>query len=397
MSQNNTGVKIGRVILIVIDSVGAGELPDAAKYGDTGSNTLGNTAKAVGGLMLPNLEKMGLGNIIEIKGVGQHKAPTAFWGKMAEVSAGKDTTSGHWEIMGLHLDTPFPTYPDGFPPDVIEKFEHAIGRKVIGNIPASGTGIIDELGPRQMQTGELIVYTSADSVFQIAAHEETISIDDLYRYCEIAREILSGEHSVGRVIARPYVGKPGNFERTHRRRDYSVKPTGKTVLDFLKDAGLAVFGVGKIYEIFAGQGLTGQIHTESNAHGIEETLKAMDVVDRGLIFTNLVDFDSKWGHRNDAEGYAKGLEYFDSRVPEIIERLCSDDVLVVTADHGCDPTTSSTDHSREYVPLIVFGKELCSPKTLGVRKQFSDLGKTVADLLGVDAPVSGESFSNELI
>jgi phosphopentomutase len=393
--DNTIGVK--RVVLIVIDSVGVGELSDADKYGDTGSNTLGNTSRAAGGLKMPNLGSMGIGNIIPIEGVPPTDEPTAFYGKMAEVSAGKDTTTGHWEMMGLHLDKPFPTYPNGFPEDVIKAFENATGKKVLGNKPASGTAIIDELGPEHMRTGNPIVYTSADSVFQIAAHEDVIPIEELYKMCEIARNILTGEHAAGRVIARPFIGEPGNFTRTHRRRDFSLKPIGKTVLDYLSEAGLTVYGVGKISEIFAGQGLTGAIHTESNAHGIDETINAMGNYPQGLIFTNLVDFDSKWGHRNDPQGYATGLEYFDARLPGIIARLNKEDVLIITADHGCDPTTISTDHSREYVPLIVYGEALSKQVYLGVRPQFSDLGKTVADLLGVDAPVYGVSFKDELI
>lgn len=387
---------INRVIIIVLDSVGVGALPDAAKYGDEGSNTLRNTAHAVGGLNMPNFERLGLGNIIEVEGVPKVSNPEAFFGKMAEVSAGKDTTTGHWEMMGLYLGKPFPTFSQGFPPEVMEAFEKSIGRGTLGNKAASGTGIIDELGEEHMRTGKPIIYTSADSVFQIAAHENVIPIDELYKMCGIARNILRGPYAVGRVIARPFIGTPGNFTRTHRRKDFSLRPPAKTVLDYVKEAGYPIYAVGKINEIFAGQGITGSIHTESNMHGVDMTLKAMDEQDAGIIFTNLVDFDSQWGHRNNPEGYAKGLEAVDARMPEILGKLRTEDVLFITADHGCDPTTPSTDHSREYVPILVFGKSLQNTVPLGLRKTFSDLGKTVADLLDVEAPVHGESFKPEL-
>lgn len=385
---------MSRVIIIVLDSVGVGALPDAAKFGDEGSNTLGNTARAVGGLNLPNFTILGLGNIIDITGVPKNERHEAFYGKMAEVSAGKDTTTGHWEMMGLHLDKPFPTFPNGFPPGVIGPFEKATGRKVLGNKAASGTAIIDEFGEQHMKTGDLIVYTSADSVFQICAHENVVPIEELYKISEIARSILKGKYAVGRVIARPFIGKPGNFVRTHRRRDFSLKPPSKTVLDYLIESGYPVHAIGKINEIFANQGITSAVHTESNMHGVEMILKTMLEREKGLIFANLVDFDSKWGHRNDPEGYARGLEEVDARIPEILSSLKNDDVLFITADHGCDPTTPSTDHSREYVPILVYGRSLSKPKALGLRKTFSDLGKTVADILGVEAPVHGESFKD---
>ncbi|MCL6473225.1 MAG: phosphopentomutase [Firmicutes bacterium] len=389
--------EINRVIIMVLDSVGVGALPDAGKYGDEGSNTLGNTARAVGGLNLPNFEALGLGNIIEIEGVPPSPDPRASYGKMAEVSAGKDTTTGHWEMMGLYLEKPFPTFPHGFPPEVIKAFEKATGRGVLGNKPASGTAIIDEFGEEHMKTGKLIVYTSADSVFQICAHEEVVPVEELYRYCEAARNILKGDYAVGRVIARPFIGTPGHFTRTHRRKDFSLEPPSKTVLDYVKDAGYPVYAVGKISEIFAGRGITKSIHTESNMHGFDMTLKAMEEQDKGIIFTNLVDFDSQYGHRNDPPGYAKALEAVDARLPEIISKLTGKDALFLTADHGCDPTTPSTDHSREYVPILVYGPSLSKPISLNTRKTFSDLGKTVADLLGVDAPVHGESFKNILV
>jgi len=390
--------QINRVIIIVLDSVGVGELPDAAKYGDEGSNTLGNTAKAVGGLKMPNLGKMGLGNIIDIKGIPAVPKPEAFFGKMAEVSPGKDTTTGHWEMMGLQLERPFPTYPLGFPPEIIEPFKAGIKRDILGNKAASGTEIIKELGMEHIKTGRPIVYTSADSVFQIAAHEDVIPIDMLYGYCEIARDILRGDYAVGRVIARPFIGdSPENFTRTHRRKDFSLKPPAKTVLDYVKEAGYPVYAVGKISEIFAGQGITFGVHTENNMHGIDETIRAAKIQNSGIIFANLVDFDSQWGHRNDAFGYAKGLEAVDARIPEIKRLLQDSDVLIITADHGCDPTTASTDHSREYVPILIYGHALKEPINLGIRPTFADLGKTVADLLGVSALVSGQSFRQELI
>ena len=389
-------LQISRVIIIVLDSVGVGELPDAHEYGDEGSNTLGNTARVVGGLRLPNMGRLGLGNIIHIEGVPPASSPEAFYGKMAEVSPGKDTTTGHWEMMGLRLKHAFPTYPQGFPPEVIEPFKKAIDGDILGNIPASGTEIIERLGEEHMRTGKPIIYTSADSVFQVAAHEEIIPVEELYRICEVARGILKGKHAVARVIARPFVGTPGNFVRTHRRKDFSLMPPGKTVLDYVKEAGYAIYAVGKIQEIFAGQGITKGIHTENNMHGIDETINAVEQQRRGIIFTNLVDFDTQWGHRNNAVAYAQGLEAVDERIPEVINRMLPGDILVITADHGCDPTTPSTDHSREYVPILIYGRSLGKPKSLGVRATFADLGKTVADLLGVNAPVTGNSFKGEL-
>lgn len=389
-------LQIRRAIIIVLDSVGVGALPDAAIYGDEGSNTLANTARAVGGLKLPHMESMGLGNIIEVKGVPPVQTPSAFYGKMAEISPGKDTTTGHWEMMGIKLEHAFPTYPNGFPPDIIDRFEKATGRGILGNVAASGTQIIEELGEDHMKTGRPIVYTSADSVFQIAAHEDVIPVKELYKMCQIARDILTGEYAVGRIIARPFIGTPGHFVRTHRRKDFSVKPPSKTVLDYAKDAGYPVYGVGKISEIFAGQGITEAVHTENNMDGIDRTIGAMDIQKQGIIFTNLVDFDSLWGHRNNANGYAKGLEAVDERIPEITTRMLPEDVLFITADHGCDPTTPSTDHSREYTPVLVYGQTLGTPGSLGTRKTFADIGKTIADLLGFKAPVIGSSFKPEL-
>jgi len=389
--------KFNRAIIIVLDSVGVGELPDAHKYGDEGSNTLANTAKAAGGLNLPNFQKLGLGNIIDIEGVEPSRTPLASFGKMAERSAGKDTTTGHWELMGLHLPNPFPVYPNGFPKEVIDEFERKIGRKILCNKPASGTEIIKKLGEEHIKTGCPIVYTSADSVFQIAAHKDVIPLEELYKMCEVARNILRGEHNVCRIIARPFTGKPGSFVRTAERRDYSVKPHGKTVLDYAIDAGFGVFAVGKIGEIFVSRGITEAVHIDNNMDGVDKTLAYMDKKDKGIIFTNLVDFDMLWGHRNNPEGYAKGLEDVDKRVPELIKRLKSDDVLIFTADHGCDPTTPSTDHSREYIPLLVYGERIKVGVNLGIRESFSDLGKTVAELMGFEALVAGESFAEIIV
>ncbi|MDP3014701.1 MAG: phosphopentomutase [Candidatus Subteraquimicrobiales bacterium] len=386
-----------RAIIIILDSVGVGELTDAYKYSDEGSNTLANTAKAVGGLNLPNFQKLGLGNIIDIEGVSPSKNPLASFGKMAEKSAGKDTTTGHWELMGLYLPKPFPVYPKGFPEEIINEFERRIGRKILWNKPASGTEIIKELGEKHLKPGCPIIYTSADSVFQIAAHEDIISLNELYKMCEVARDILKDEHNVCRVIARPFTGKPDTFVRTAERRDYSVKPPSKTVLDYAIDAGFKVYAVGKIGEIFANQGISKAVHTKNNMDGIDKTLEFMKNEDKGIIFANLVDFDMLWGHRNDPQGYAKGLKEVDKRVPELIERLKSSDVLIFTVDHGCDPTTPSTDHSREYVPLLVYGEKIKPGINLGIRKSFSDLGRTISELLGFPAPVEGESFAEMIV
>ncbi len=384
-----------RIFLIVLDSAGIGALPDAQKYGDENSNTLGNIVAARGSLAVPNLARMGLGRLVDIPGYDRSTEPQGAYGRMAEKSCGKDTTTGHWELMGLILDKPFPTYPNGFPPEIIEAFEHRIGRKVLGNKPASGTVIIEELGEMHMATGYPIVYTSADSVFQIAAHEEIIPVEELYRMCKIARELLVGEHAVGRVIARPFIGQPGRFVRTERRHDFSLKPPGRTVLDYLAEAGMDVIAVGKIHDIFAGQGITASRPTADNREGMEVMLDLAQQDFTGLAFANLVDFDMKYGHRNDVEGYARALEEFDEFVPPLVRRMQSDDVLVITADHGCDPTTASTDHSREYVPVIVFGREIKAGVDIGTRETFADLGCTVAELLGVKTEgLAGESFAS---
>ncbi|HEY52113.1 MAG TPA: phosphopentomutase [Caldilineae bacterium] len=386
---------INRIIVIVLDSVGIGEAPDAAAFGDVGSHTLGNIARVVGGLHMPHMETLGLANIAILEGVVPQTEPQAAYGKMAEVSAGKDTTSGHWELMGIHLNRAFPVFPDGFPPEVMDRFEAETGRGWLANYPASGTVIIEELGEEHMRTGKLIVYTSADSVFQIAAHEEVVPVAELYRYCEIAREILRGKYEVGRVIARPFVGTPGHFVRTANRHDFSVTPPEPTVLDSLKEAGLMVYAVGKIEDIFAGVGITDAVHTLHNMDGVDKTIAAMrERRERGLIFTNLVDFDAKYGHRNNPQGYAEALEAFDRRLPEIMDALAEDDMLVLTADHGNDPTTAGTDHSREYVPILIAGAQVRQGVNIGVRASFADLGATIADVLAVKPPPQGESFKS---
>lgn len=387
-----------RIALIVLDSVGIGELPDAAEYNDVGAHTLGNIARHQNGLSLPNLAQLGLGNIEPVQGVTAVGSPKAYYGKMGELSKGKDTTTGHWEFMGIYTDKPFKTYPEGFPAELIQAFEEKTGRKVIGNKPASGTEIIAELGEEHMKTGNLIVYTSADSVFQIAAHEEIIPLDELYRICEIARELtLKEEFSVVRVIARPFVGEPGNFIRTANRRDYSVKPPSKTVLNHLAEAGIDVIGLGKISDIYAGEGITRSIHTKSNMDGVDQLLKVLAEPYHGLAFINLVDFDAKFGHRRDVIGYAKALEEFDVRLPEILDALQEDDLLIITADHGNDPTHHGTDHTREYTPILVYGKTLSQTGgNLGVRETFADVGATIADNFNVQAPSIGQSFLYEL-
>ena len=391
-------MEVNRVIVIVLDSVGIGELPDAAAFGDVGSHTLGNMARVVGGLRVPNLERMGLANIAILEGVIPQTAPTAVYGKMAEVSAGKDTSTGHWELMGLQLKRPFPLYPDGFPPEVMDAFEKAIGRGTLGNYPASGTVILDELGAEHLRTGKPIIYTSGDSVFQIAAHEEVIPLEELYAMCRTAREILRGEHEVSRIIARPFVGQPGGFTRTANRHDYSVLPPEPTLLDSLRNAGLMVHAIGKINDIFVGQGISDYVTTRDNTEGIDKILAALrEKRARGLIFANLVDFDAQFGHRNNPQGYADALAAFDRRLPEIVDALAADDVLVITADHGNDPTTPSTDHSREYVPLLIAGKLIKPGVNVGVRATFADLAAAIADIFGVTPPPKGASFKLDIM
>jgi len=381
-----------RVLVLVLDSCGIGAAPDAARYGDEGSSTLPHTAAACGGLRLPVLERLGLGRLADIAGVPPAPHPQGAYGILTEVSAGKDSTTGHWELMGLVLDRPFPTYPRGFPPEVIEAFEARIGRRVLGNRPASGTAIIAELGEEHLRTGRPIVYTSADSVFQIAAHESVIPVDELYRECEAARAILTGPHAVSRVIARPFVGEPGRFVRTDRRRDFSVPPPRPTVLDRLAAAGVPVTGIGKIADLFAGRGISTAVHTHDDMDGLTQTVRVLAEAERGLVFTNLVDLDTVYGHRNDARGYGADLERIDARLDEVLGRLGPADVALITADHGNDPTTPSTDHSRELVPLLVAGPAVRGGVNLGVRRTFADVGATVAAAFGVAGTGTGTSF-----
>ncbi len=379
-----------RVVLIVLDSVGIGELPDAVEFGDVGSHTLGNMFKERGKLDIPNLYSMGLGNI-DGSMLPKVENPTAMYGKLSEVTKAKDTISGHWEIAGLILDKPFKTYPDGFPQKLMTAYEEAIGRKTIGNEVASGTEIIERLGDKHVETGFPIIYTSADSVFQIAAHEEVIPLETLYKYCEIAYDMLYDEYRIGRVIARPFEGKSGAYKRTENRKDFVTAPYTKTMLDELKDNGYSVHCIGKIEDIYAQKGITSKNHTTNNKDGITATVDALGFVENGLIFTNLVDFDMLFGHRNDVEGYATALEYFDSRLPEITSKLTEEDLLIITADHGCDPTTESTDHSREYVPCLVYGASVKS-ENMGTRSTFADIGKSICSFFGVESGIAGESF-----
>jgi phosphopentomutase len=384
-----------RIIWIVLDSVGIGEMPDAAQYGDAGSDTLGHVAQSRK-LHLDNLCRLGLGNIRPLDRLPPDAAPSGAYGRCALASPGKDTTTGHWEMTGIHLAKPFPLYPHGFPRlDVMDEFERRIGRATLGNKAASGTEILNELGEEHMRTGSPIVYTSADSVFQVAAHEEVIPLFELYKICETAREILRGKHEVGRVIARPFIGSPGAFTRTPNRHDYAVPPPRGMLLDKLQERGVDVFAVGKIFDVFLGRGIGDYEKTKSNADGMEKTLQAMDSLAVGMIFVNLVDFDQNFGHRNDVEGYARALEAVDDWFPSLEARLRPDDLLILTADHGCDPTTPSTDHSREYVPLLVYGKRARAGVDLGTRRTLSDIGQTVAENFGT-AIATGESFLSRL-
>jgi phosphopentomutase len=389
-----------RTLLIVMDSVGIGELPDAVSYGDRGSDTLGNIAKRIP-LKLPSLRALGLGRVAAIGPAGTARPPVhskpAAVGRMAEASAGKDSVTGHWEMMGIVLDRAFPTFPNGFPAEIVAAFSAETGRGVLGNKAASGTAIIDELGAEHMRTGSLIVYTSADSVFQIAAHEDVVPVAELYRACAIAYRIAAEGLGVGRVIARPFVGRPGAFKRTANRRDFALPPSDETLLDRLKAASLPVVAIGKVEDLFAGRGITTAFHTKSDDDGMNELERQMTQVDRGLIFTNLVDFDSQYGHRNDAMGYADNLERFDARLGMLLPQLKDDDLLIVTADHGNDPTTASTDHSREYVPLIAAGSRVRAGADLGTRQTFSDLAQTLAELFGVGRMRHGSSFLRDLV
>lgn len=384
-----------RNIVIILDGCGCGELPDAADYSDTGSNTLGNIAKSMNGLDLPNLQAMGLGSIASIDGIDPAPIPNSSFGKMAERSKGKDSTVGHWELFGIVSDAPLPTYPDGFPSQVMLRFERAIGCGTLGNKPASGTVIIEELGEEHLRTEKPIVYTSADSVFQIAAHKEVISLENLYRMCEQARRILQGKHAVGRVIARPFIGELGSFERTSERKDFSLPPPKKTLLDRAKEAGKEVLGIGKIDYLFAYHGLSRCTHTQNNTHGINEILSAVKNDSSELIVANLLDFDMIYGHRNDTKGYASALKEVDDALPRIIRSLDEEDILYITSDHGNDPTAPSTDHSREYVPLLVHGSKL-EHKDLGTRETFADLGQTIAEFMGLPSLQAGKSFKDEI-
>lgn len=388
-------MKTKRVFLIVLDSFGIGELPDAESYGDEGSNTL-KACHSQDGFYVPNMKKLGLFNIDGVDCEDGISNPVGAYGRLGEKSKGKDTTTGHWEICGLIGEKPFPTYPDGFPQEVLDEFSRRTGRGVLCNKPYSGTKVILDYGQKHVETGDLIVYTSADSVFQIAAHEDVVPIEQLYEYCKIAREILQGEHAVGRVIARPFIGNYPNFERTPRRHDFSLVPPKDTVLDELLASGLEVRPVGKIYDIFAGKGVMAAEPTTGNTDGMNKTMAWADRDFNGLCFTNLVDFDMLYGHRNDAVGYARALNEFDLWLGDFLKKLRDDDILFITADHGCDPITPSTDHSREYIPLLVYGKNIKSVN-LGTRTTFADIGKTIADIFGVNSNAAGESFKNIII
>jgi phosphopentomutase len=387
----------GKVALVVCDSLGVGEAPDAGDYGDRGADTAGHAAAAVGGLELPTLRSWGFGRLTRVAGVDPVDPAAAVVGRMAERSAGKDTTTGHWEMMGVVLDQPFPTYPDGFPPEVIDAFSAAIGRGVLGNKPASGTEIIKELGAKHLETGEPIVYTSADSVFQIATHKRVVPLDQLYTWCRQARALLEGEHAVGRVIARPFDGDPGSFTRTKERRDFALPPAGPTVLEALERAGVRTMGVGKIEDIFSGRGLSGSDHTGDNETSLDATVRFLrEAEGPTFVFTNLVDFDMVYGHRRDAEGYARCLERLDARLPEVAAQLGQDDWLFLTADHGCDPTAPGTDHTREFTPMVAFSPGGTAGKRLADRPTFADLGATIADLFGIPPVGPGHSFAPDL-
>ncbi|MBT2716866.1 phosphopentomutase [Bacillus sp. ISL-57] len=386
-----------RIFVIVMDSVGIGEAPDADLFGDKGADTLGHIAEKMNGLNMPTLAKLGLGNIREIKGIEKAQQPLAYYTKMKEASTGKDTMTGHWEIMGLNISTPFRVFPDGFPELLVNELEAKMGRGIIGNVPASGTEIIERLGEEHMKTGALIVYTSADSVLQIAAHEDIVPIDELYKICEIAREVtMADEYKVGRVIARPFTGEPGNFKRTPNRHDYALKPFDRTVMDELKDSGYDVLAIGKISDIFDGEGVTESLRTVSNMDGMDKLIQTVEQDFKGLSFLNLVDFDALYGHRRDPEGYGKALEEFDARMPEVLDKLKEDDLLIITADHGNDPVHEGTDHTREYVPLLVYSKRFTEGAELPIRDTFADIGATVAANFDVKMPAFGKSILGDL-
>ncbi|MGG0788382.1 phosphopentomutase [Peribacillus simplex] len=386
-----------RIFVIVMDSVGIGEAPDADLFGDKGADTLGHIAERMNGLNMPTLAKLGLGNIREIKGIDKAQQPLAYFTKMKEASTGKDTMTGHWEIMGLNISTPFRVFPDGFPELLVNELEAKMGRGIIGNVPASGTEIIERLGEEHMKTGALIVYTSADSVLQIAAHEDIVPIDELYKICEIAREVtMADEFKVGRVIARPFTGEPGNFKRTPNRHDYALKPFNRTVMDELKDSGYDVLAIGKISDIFDGEGVTESLRTVSNMDGMDKLIQTVEQDFKGLSFLNLVDFDALYGHRRDPEGYGKALEEFDARMPEVLDKLNEDDLLIITADHGNDPVHEGTDHTREYVPLLVYSKRFTEGAELPIRDTFADIGATVAANFDVKMPAFGKNILGDL-
>jgi phosphopentomutase len=385
-----------RVFLTVLDSVGVGELPDADAYGDRGSDTLGNISRRVP-LKLPALRSLGLPRVANVEGMAPIESPLGAYGRMAERSPGKDSVTGHWEIAGIVLDRAFPTFPHGFPADVIAEFEKRIGRRTLGNYAASGTAIIDELGPEHVRTGRPIVYTSADSVFQIAAHEDVIPVPELYRICEIAYALVGEGMGVGRVIARPFVGREGAFTRTANRHDYALPPSGTTLLDAMTAAGKTVHAIGKIQDLFAGRGVTTAVHTKSDDEGVDAIERAIATSGPGLVFTNLVDFDTQYGHRNDPAGYAANLERFDARLTRLLPALRDRDVLIITADHGNDPTTPSTDHAREHVPVFLVGKSVRPGTDLGVRPTFADLGQTVAEIFGVGPLANGTSFLRDIL
>lgn len=386
-----------RIHVIVLDSVGIGAAPDASVFDDEGADTLGHIAERMNGLTMPNMGALGLSNIKEIQGIEKAEAPAAYYTKMQEASNGKDTMTGHWEIMGLHIKKPFQVFPDGFPDSLIQELEEKSGRKVIGNKPASGTEILDELGEEHVKTGALIVYTSADSVLQIAAHEEVVPLEELYQICETARAMTkTGDYMVGRVIARPFVGEPGQFKRTPNRHDYALKPFGRTVMNEVKDAGLDVIAVGKIADIYDGEGVTEAIRTTSNMDGMDKLIQVAEKEFHGLSFLNLVDFDALFGHRRDPEGYGKALEEFDERLPELLDKLDEQDLLILTADHGNDPVHHGTDHTREYVPLLIYSKAFAGGKELPVRLTFADIGASIADNFNVTMPEHGKSFMEEL-
>jgi phosphopentomutase len=386
-----------RIFLVVMDSVGIGEAPDAEKFGDKGSDTLGHIAEKMNGLKMPNMGKLGLSHIREIQGIDKVEKPLAYYTKMQEASNGKDTMTGHWEIMGLNIQTPFRVFPEGFPAELISEIETRTGRKIIGNKPASGTEILDELGEEHMKTGSLIVYTSADSVLQIAAHEDIIPIEEQYDICKLARELtLDEKYMVGRVIARPFLGEPGNFKRTPNRHDYALKPFDRTVMSELKDSGYDVIAIGKISDIFDGEGITKSLRTISNMDGMDKLVDSLNMEFTGLSFLNLVDFDALFGHRRDPIGYGKALEEYDARLPEVFEKMQDDDLLILTADHGNDPVHPGTDHTREYVPLLVYSKRMVEGKGLPICETFADIGATVAENFNVKMPSFGKSFLKEL-